>query len=64
MNSGALRERLASPDEIAHLCRALCRVLLVDFICFEYALPACCAREINVTELVCPVVVGTFLPSV
>ncbi|MAQ22851.1 MAG: hypothetical protein CMK83_01400 [Pseudomonadales bacterium] len=43
-------------------CRALCSVLLVDYVCFRFPLPWCCATSSLVGGSVrCPIRVGKFL---
>ena len=43
-------------------CRALCAVLLVDYVCFRFPLPWCCATSALAQGAVrCPVKIGTFL---
>ena len=41
-------------------CRALCSVLLVDYVCFRFPLPWCCAA-IAQPSVQCPLRIGKFL---
>ena len=41
-------------------CRALCSVLLVDYVCFRFPLPWCCAA-IAQPSVQCPLRIGRFL---
>ena len=45
-------------------CRAVCSVLLVDYVCFKFPLPWCCATASQFLKFLrCPFKVGTFLGS-
>lgn len=45
----AFRALLAAPDGAAYM-RALCHLLLVDFVCFDYKLPSACQNNSKVSS--------------
>ena len=63
LSNNAHREAMKSVLEDETNCRALCSVLLIDYVCFKFPLPWCCATS---TALVqgkpkCPIPIGKFL---
>ena len=39
------------------------RLLLIDYVCFRYPLPACCPEHAYAANQTCPVRIGAILPS-